>query len=87
MEVVVTLLSRWCSDNVRLAELLRATCALLAHRRCAEAFVAADGLPLLLALPQNPHTAGQCRKSCRSRNMPTACSSRVVCYRLCCPAV
>ena len=58
VEVTITLLSRWRADNVRLTELLRATCALLAHRRCAEAFVAGGGLPLLFALPLNPHTAG-----------------------------
>ena len=58
VEVTITLLSRWRADNVRLAELLRVVCALLAHRRFAEAFIAGDGLPLLLALPLNPHTAG-----------------------------
>ena len=61
VEVTFTLLLRWRGTNVRLVELLRAICALMAHRRYAEAFVAAGCLPLLLALPQNPHTAGaQC---------------------------
>ena len=59
MEVTCTLLVRWRSDNVRLVELLRAVCALMAHRRYAEAMVAAGGVPLLLSLPQNPHTAGK----------------------------
>ena len=62
VEVTIVLLSRWQADNVRLAELLRAICALLAHRRFAEAFIAAGGLSLLLALPLNPHTAGAQRE-------------------------
>lgn len=61
MEVVVELLQRWSSDNVRLVELLRTVCALMAHRRFAEAMVAAGGLQLLLDLPQNSHTAGVVR--------------------------
>ena len=71
MEVTIVLLLRWRADNVRLADLLRAVCALLAHRRFAEAFVATGGLAGLLALPLNPHTAGaQQRASARS----TPCS-------------
>lgn len=58
MEVTVELLLRWRADNVCLVELLRAVCALMAHRRYAEAMVAAGGLQLLLDLPKNAHTAG-----------------------------
>lgn len=58
VEVTVELLQRWGLDNMRLVELLRAVCALMAHRRYAEAMVAAGGLQLLLDLPKNAHTAG-----------------------------